>query len=82
MQFDIIAWGMPNVQIRDVPPEVHRHLKAQAALAGQSLNDYLLARVRELADTPTIPELIERMRQRGPSGPPSAQVIRESRDRR
>ena len=75
--------GVPNVQIRDVPPEVHRQLKAQAALAGQSLNEYLLARIRELADTPSIPELIERMRQRGPyGGPPSAQVIRENRDRR
>jgi hypothetical protein len=74
---------MPNVQIRDVPPEVHRQIKAQAALAGQSLNEYLLARVRELAATPTIPELVERMRHRGPyGGPPAAQVIREGRDRR
>jgi len=82
MHFAIIEW-VPNVQIRDVPPEVHRQLKAQAALAGQSLNDYLLARVRELAGTPTVPELIERMRRRGPyGGPSSAQVIRENRDRR
>jgi hypothetical protein len=72
-----------NVQIRNVPPEVHRQLKAQAALAGQSLNEYLLARVRELAGTPTIPEMVERMRQRGPyGGPPSYTVVREDRDRR
>jgi antitoxin FitA len=74
---------MPNVQIRDVPPEVHRQLKAQAALAGQSLNEYLLARFRELAGTPTVPELIEQIRQRGPyGGPASAAIIREARDHR
>jgi hypothetical protein len=74
---------MANVQIRNVPPEVHRQLKAQAALAGQSLNEYLLARVRELAGTPTIPEMVERMRQRGPyGGPPSDTLVREDRDQR
>ncbi len=74
---------MANVQIRNVPPEVHRQLKAQAALAGQSLNEYLLARGRELAGPPTIPEMVERMRQRGPyGGPPSDTLVREDRDQR
>ena len=74
---------MPNVQIRDVPPDVHRRLKAQAALAGQSLNEYLLGRVGEIAGTPTVAELVERLRIRGPyGGPPSARVIRENRDHR
>jgi hypothetical protein len=74
---------MANVQIRDVPPDVHRQLKAQAALSGQSLNEYLLARVSELASAPTVPQLIERLRERGPAGaPPSARVIREDRERR
>lgn len=74
---------MANVQIRDVPDEVHRRLKSQAALAGQSLNEYLLARISELARLPTVPELAERVRERAAyEGPSSAALIRQDRDRR
>lgn len=74
---------MPNVQVRDVPEDVHRRLKSQAALAGQSLNDYLLARMRELARTPTVGELAARVSTRERyDGPSSAAVIRENRDGR
>lgn len=74
---------MPNVQIRDVPDDVHRRLKAQAALAGQSLNDFLLARMTEIARVPTVPELAVRIRRREPyTGPSSAAVIRAERERR
>jgi len=38
------------IQIRNVPDELHRKLKARAALAGQSLSDYLLAEIRRSAD--------------------------------
>jgi plasmid stability protein len=72
-----------HLQIRGVPDDVHRRLKAQAAMCGQSLNDYLLARVTEIARTPTLPELADRIRSRaGYAGPPSAEVIREGRDER
>ena len=74
---------MPNVQVRDVPPDVHRRLKSQAALAGQSLNDFLLARLSEIARLPTVPELAERICERPPyTGPSSASVIREERETR
>jgi plasmid stability protein len=74
---------MPNVQIRDVPDGVHRRLKSQAALAGQSLNEFLLARLSEIASVPTVPELAQRIRERAPyEGPSSAAVIRRERDRR
>jgi hypothetical protein len=74
---------MPNVQVRDVPDDVHRRLKSQAALAGQSLNEFLLARMSEIARVPTVPELAQRIRERTPyDGPSSAAVIREDRDRR
>jgi antitoxin FitA len=74
---------MPNVQIRAVPDDVHRRLRSQAALAGQSLNDFLLARLTEIAAAPTVPELAERIRTRAAyTGPPSASVIRAARDRR
>ena len=74
---------MPNVQIRDVPDKVHRRLKSQAALAGQSLNEFLLARMSEIARVPTVPELAERIRARQPyTGPSTASVIREEREKR
>jgi antitoxin FitA len=74
---------MANVQIRGVPDDVHRRLKSQAALSGQSLNEYLLARVTDLARTPTVPELAERIRERGAfDGPSAAAVVSEGRARR
>ena len=74
---------MANVQIRGVPDDVHRRLKSQAALSGQSLNEYLLGRVTDLARTPTVPELAARIRERGThDGPPSAAVVREGRAQR
>jgi antitoxin FitA len=74
---------MANVQVRDVPDDVHRKLKSRAALAGKSLNEFLLERMSEMARVPTVPELAERIRRREPySGPSSADVIREERERR
>jgi plasmid stability protein len=82
MHFAIIAC-MANVQVRDVPDDVHRRLKAQAAMAGQSLNEFLLARMGDLARTPSVVELAGRIRARGPyGGPSSAELVREDRDRR
>ncbi len=82
MRTDIIT-RMANVQVRDVPDDVHRKLKAKAALRGQSLNDFLLQRISEIARLPTVAELAERISQREPyTGPSSAAVIRDDRDRR
>jgi antitoxin FitA len=82
MRFGSVG-GMANVQIRDVPEDVHRRLKSQAAAAGQSLNDFLRDRVAEIARLPTVPEMAERIRRREPyDGPSSAALIREDRDRR
>ena len=52
------------IQLRNVPDSLHRTLKAQAALAGMSLSDYLLAEVRRLAERPTIAELRDRLHRR------------------
>jgi plasmid stability protein len=65
------------VQIRNVPAELHRKLKARAALAGMSLSDYLLAEIRELAARPTAAEVLERIASRptaDPAVPPAAAV--------
>jgi plasmid stability protein len=72
------------IQVRNVPDAVHRALKAQAALAGMSLSDYLLAEIRQVAERPTIAELQERMRHRSRVAAPvsAAEAVRHERDAR
>jgi len=57
------------VQIRHVPDDIHRRLKARAALAGMSLSDYLLAEVRRSLERPTRAEILERLARRTPVDP-------------
>ena len=45
------------IQLRHVPDELHRKLKARAAMEGLSLSEYLLQEVRRVADRPTFAEL-------------------------
>src|SRR5947207_3403455 len=41
----LYVYHMPTmIQLRHVPDDLHRKLKARAALAGMSLSDYLIAR--------------------------------------
>ena len=70
------------VQVRNVPDSIHRTLKAQAALAGMSLSDYLLAEIRHVAERPTIAELQERLRRRSRVAAPvtAAEAVRRERD--
>ena len=72
------------IQIRHVPEELHRKLKARAANAGMPLSDYLLREIRRVAEQPTIEELWERIQQRGPVElkVSAADLIREDRDAR
>ena len=53
---------MAMIQIRNVPPQLHRKLKARAAEAGMTLSDYLLAEIEQVAALPTPEEIKERMR--------------------
>ena len=59
---------MGLIQIRDVPDDVHRTLKARAAAQGRSLSDLVREEVVRAARTPTPEELDERIRARGPAG--------------
>jgi antitoxin FitA len=72
------------IQIRHVPDDVHRKLKARAALAGMSLSEYLLSEVRHTLEQPTLAEMMERLSRRRPvrvRETPAA-LIRRERDRR
>ena len=72
------------VQIRNVPVEFHRRLKARAAMEGMSMSDYILREVGHALDRPTRHEVLARVRAR--SAPrlrrSAAEVIRAERDAR
>ena len=72
------------IQLRHVPDELHRRLKARAALEGKSLSDYLLTEIRCLADRPTMAELRERLRRRARVTAPvsAADAVRREREAR
>lgn len=51
---------MPSVQIKNVPPDVHRVLRQRAGAAGQSLQEYLLAELTRQAEAETLEEVLGR----------------------
>jgi antitoxin FitA len=71
------------IQIRNVPDDVHRALKIRATKEGMSLSEYLLREVTKVAAKPSLEEVMERIRRRGPVGEPfdSAAAVREIRGR-
>jgi plasmid stability protein len=73
-----------TVQIRNVPPELHRRLKARAAVEGMSMTDYVLRELRKALDRPTRQEVLERLTVRPLRrvAPSPAEVIRSERDAR
>ena len=50
------------VQVRNVPVELHRRLKARAAIEGLSMSDYILRELRKALERPTREEVLERLR--------------------
>ena len=72
------------VQIRDVPEQVHRTLKARAAREGMSLSDFIKRELARAAERPSMSEWLERTLQAKPlqAKRSAAQVIRELRDSR
>jgi plasmid stability protein len=70
------------VQIRNVPSDLHRELKARAALEGMSLSDYLLRELRHALDRPTLDEMRKRLSRRQPVQPdlPPAAAVRAERN--
>lgn len=66
------------LQIRGVPDETRRRLKARAATRGQSLNAYLLELVDREVARPTVAEVLHRAAQRAERANRSALEIVES----
>jgi antitoxin FitA len=76
---------VPSIQVKDVPQDVHLTLRRRAAVAGQSLQEYLLNRLIDDAHTPTLDELLDRVSDRagGRAGFKAAvEAVRADRDTR
>ena len=50
------------IQIRSVPEEFHRRLKARAAMEGVSMSAFVLREVRKALDRPTRQDILDRLR--------------------
>ena len=75
---------MALIQVRNVPDEFHRRLKARAAIEGLSMSDYVLRELRKALDRPTRAEVLDRL-QAQPVRElrrSAAEVIRAERDAR
>ena len=72
-----------SIQIRNVPDDVHRTLRARAASAGLSLSDYLLEDITRLATRPPVGDVILRAgtRSGGADIGDIVEAVRSGRDR-
>ncbi|MBV9396893.1 MAG: hypothetical protein JO062_02880 [Bryobacterales bacterium] len=72
------------IQVRDVPEEVHRTLKARAAREGMSLSDFIKKELEYATQRPTMREWLDQARLSRPirSKKTAAQLVRELRDSR
>ncbi|HVR05780.1 MAG TPA: hypothetical protein VMS02_07040 [Solirubrobacteraceae bacterium] len=73
---------MKTIQVRNVPDEVHRTLRARAAASGVSLSDYALEELERVARRPTVADLLTRAAQRagGASGEAILSAVRAPRE--
>jgi len=75
---------MRSVQIKNVPDDVHHTLRRRAAVAGQSLQEYLLSRLTEEARQDTLEDVLNRAGARAGGSVPfstAVETLRADRDR-
>lgn len=72
-----------NVQIRNVPDDVHRTLRERAARSGLSLSDYLLGEITRVAHRPPVADVLARAQERhgGATREEIVAAVRSGRDR-
>ena len=73
-----------TIQIRNVPEELHRRLKARAALEGTSISRYVLREIERALGRPSRSEVLQAIREQPEMmlDPAPADVLREERERR
>lgn len=71
------------LQIRNVPDDARRALKARAAARGESLNAYLLELLTREAERPTLAEVLDRAARRAERAQvPAAEALAQARAER
>ncbi len=72
------------IQLRNVPDELHRKLKARAASEGMSLSDFVTREARRVVETVSDDEIRRRLAARPVQHlkVSAADIIREERDKR
>lgn len=75
---------MANLQIKDLPEELHEELRRRARFEGISVRDYVLRMIRNDQAYPSKAEWAERMRNREPLplADDPADLVRAARDER
>ena len=77
---------MASILIRDVPDEVRAELAARAARNGQSMQEFLRARLVEMTAKPSNAEWVERVEARlaqfEEPGPTAEQIVEDIREMR
>ena len=72
-----------SLQIRNIPPALHKRLKARAAQEGVSMSRYALRQIERALERPTQRELLDAIRSQPTMelDRPVADILREERDR-
>ena len=70
------------IQIRNVPDELHRELKARAAAEGISLSDLIKRELGETSGLLSVEEVAARVEARGPTKVKSESIVRIIREMR
>ncbi|MGI8729233.1 MAG: FitA-like ribbon-helix-helix domain-containing protein [Solirubrobacteraceae bacterium] len=72
-----------TIQVREVPEEIHRELRARAAAADASLSAYVLRELTRVAERPPVADVLERAAARagGARGAAIVEAVRSGRDR-
>ncbi|MBV8988295.1 MAG: hypothetical protein JO372_07005 [Solirubrobacterales bacterium] len=72
-----------TIQVRNVPDDVHRVLRARAAAAGLSLSDYALRELERVAEYPAVVDVLAQAQGRagGARGDAVIAAVRAGRDR-
>ena len=72
------------IQIRNVPVQLHRRLKARAALEGLSMSRYILREIEKALERPSRRELLDAIRSQPETvwDPSPADILREERESR
>jgi plasmid stability protein len=76
--------NMSMIQIRNVPDDLHRALKARAAKEGTTLSELIMRELPRIANQPSMKEVLARIRSREPVRgiDSAAEFIRAERDAR